>query len=182
MELTESINSINKQLSDLFGIDTITGQSIWRVSWANDQYEKRLTDITIEGKELMQPEVQLLPKYSYIRDRWILERLVLIPVVNMSELPTQKMSYECMWNFEDKYGNYLPPTVEGCKFVINLIYSAMGRSNMAKYVDEEAKNPIETREKRINKLVEELFGNETDTGDALAHHSGVGYTKPVKES
>jgi hypothetical protein len=42
MELTEKIESINNQLIELYGIDTITGQAMWRVVWSEDQFEHRL--------------------------------------------------------------------------------------------------------------------------------------------
>lgn len=186
MELTEPIESINQQLIDLFGIDTITGQPIFRVVWAAEQYEKRLSKFTREGLELINPEVMLLPKYDQrdldYKDRWILERLVLVPEINQSELPAAVLSYEPLWVFRDRNNDYLPPTLWACKFVVDTVYAALGKKGMAKYVDEEAKNPIEAREKRINNMIEELFGNETDTGDALAHKSGVTVPGPNKES
>lgn len=174
MELTESIDSINAQLIDLFGIDTVTGQPIYRVSWSEDQLEKRLTKFTKEGFELLHAEVRELPKYrQWIKEKWVLERLTIIPEINANDLPTQKTSYEPLWVFEDGNGNPLPPVMWACKFCIDTVHAAMGRSSLAKYVDEEAKNPIEHREERINKLQNELFGNETSTGDALAQGYGV---------
>lgn len=183
MELTEPIESINRQLIDLFGIDTVSGQAMWRVVWSEDQFEKRLTDCTDEGLQLLRPEVRLLPKYrQWIREKFVLERLTVIPEVNSDELPTQKVSYEPIYVFEDRYGNYLPPRIDASKFVIDSLYAAMGRSSMRKYVDEEEKNPMEVREARIDKLQEELFGNETDTGDALAHGQAIIVPNNYKEN
>lgn len=175
-ELPEDVKRINKQLADNFGVDSISGQAIWRVAWSNDQFEKRLSEYTPEGLQLLHPEVQVLRKYQHVRDRWILERLCLIPDVNVGDLPSQKQSYECMYPFENAYtGDALPPKYEAARFVIDCVYAAMGKKGLRKYVDEEAKNPIETRAQRINQLTEELFGDEssllgrTITGEAVAY-------------
>ncbi len=174
MELTESIESINRQIIDLFGIDTVTGDAMWRVVWSEDQYEKRLVDTTPEGLFLLTPVVREVSKYKqWVHEKWVLERLVLVPDVNKNELPSQKVSYEPIWVFEDKEGDSLPPTVWACKFIIDTVYAAMGKRGLRKYVDEEEKNPVETREKRIDKLQEELFGDEsgllgtTITGESI---------------
>lgn len=174
--IPQEIIEINKQLKHHFGIDTVTSEPIWRVSWSSDQFEKRLSEYTPEGLQLLNPEVQLLPKYQHCPDRWVLERLVLIPDVHLMELPTQKQSYECMHEFSNAYnGEMIVPTFRACKFVVDTVYAAMGKKSMRKYVDEEAKNPIESQEKRINELMEELFGSEssllgrTVTGEAVAY-------------
>lgn len=174
MELTEPIESINKQLVDLFGIDTATGQPIFRVVWSEDQFEKRMVDTTDTGIQLLHPVLKLVPKYSqWIDNRFVLERLVLVPEQNIQELAGVKLSYEPLWVFRGKFDEYVPPTVWACKFVIDTLYAALGKTSMAKYVDEEAEHPEEVREKRIGKLQEELFGDEssligrTITGEAI---------------
>jgi len=173
MELTERIDSINRQLRSMFGIDTETRESIFRVVWSEDQFEKRLTKHTAAGIELLTPMVCEMPKYrQWIKEKYVLERLVLVPEVNTEELGVKK-SYEPLWVFRDDKNNYLPPKLEVCRIVIDTLYAALGKKSMAKYVDEEAKNPIEMQEKRINKLQEELFGDEsgllgrTITGESI---------------
>lgn len=161
MELTEPIESINRQLVDLFGIDTITNKAMFRVVWSEDQFEKRKTEYTDSGIKLLEPEVRELPKYrQWIHNKYVLERLVAVPEVNKNEI-FDKISYEPLWVFEDSRGNALPPTVWACKFCIDTVHAAIGKAGLRKYVDEEAENPIESREKRINKLEEELFGDES---------------------
>ena len=174
--LPGAVQEINRQLIAEYGIDSDGGQPIWRVSWSNDQYEKRLSTHSAKGIQLLHPEVINLPKYQWIKDRWILERLCLVPDVNVGDLPSQKKSYECMWKFKNAFTEEaLPPNFVVAKFVVDTVYAAMGKSSMAKYVDEETKNPLESREKRINALQEELFGDEsfllgrTVTGEAVAY-------------
>lgn len=176
MELTETVESINRQLIDLFGIDTITGLPIFRVVWSNNQLEKRLMDTTDTGIILLTPVVREVLKYKqWVRDKFILERLVLIPDVNQSELPAQKLSYEPLWVFQNSQGDPLPPALWACKFIIDTVYAAMGKRSLRKYVDVEEQNPVEEREKRIAMLTEELFGDEsgllgtTITGETVAY-------------
>lgn len=185
-KLPQDIQIINKKLIDYYGIDTVTGQPIWRISWSNDQYEKRRSEYTPEGLQLLYPEVQLLPKYQWVKDRWILERLVLVPDIHVDELPTQKQSYEILWKFESQLGEALPPTFKAAKFVVDTVMAAMGKKSMRKYVDDEAQNPIDSRAQRIDKLTEELFGDEssllgrTITGEAVAY-TGEPKIEPVKK-
>ncbi len=188
MELTEPIESINKQLISLFGIDSDTGRPMFRVVSSWDQYEKRFTNVTKEGFQMLTPEVIELPKYDQrdldYKDCYILERLVIVPAMHQNEL-VQVQSYEPLWVFrgKDRDGNEVPvpPKTDACKFIIDTMYAAMGKSNMAKYVDEEAKNPIETRNKRIDKLTEELFGDESNLLGRTITGEAVGYTGSPKE-
>lgn len=176
MELSESIESINLQLIDLFGIDTSTGQPLFRVVWSEDQFEKRLTDRSNSGLILPTPMMKLLPKYKqWIKERYVLERLVIVPEVNIKELAGIKLSYEPVWVFKSKNDNYVPPTLWGCKFVIDTLYAALGKQSLAKYADPESEleNALELKRERVSKLEEELFGDEssilgrTITGEAI---------------
>ena len=171
------VESLNQSLIDLYGIDTSTGEAIWRVVWSEDQFEKRLgtySDYTREGIYLKTvTEVRLVPKYrQWIKEKWVLEQLTVVPEMNMPELPTTKLSYEPMFPFEDARGEALPPKLEVCKIVIDSIYAAMGKKSLAKYVDEEAINDPK-RLKAVNKIYEELFGNESEITDSLAFGTAV---------
>ena len=174
MELTESINSLNRQLIDLFGIETLTGRPMWRIVWSEDELEKRMINFTEEGLILLTPVVREVPKYRhYIRERYILERLVIIPDIQSKELPSSHLSYEPMWTFMDGMGNYLPPNLEAAKFIIDTVLAAQGKSSLAKYKDPDKENPIERKQARVDALEKELFGNETNIGDSLAHGMGI---------
>jgi hypothetical protein len=175
MELTEPIESINKQLRDQFGLDSDTGRPMFRVVWSEDQFEIRMTDKTDTGIQLLSPILKELPKYrQWIKEKYVLERLVIVPEPDRKELPTSILSYEPLWVFKNKEDGYVPPAFWACKFVIDTLYAALGKQSMAKYIDEESKHPIEAKEKRIEKLTEELFGDEssllgrTITGEAIA--------------
>jgi hypothetical protein len=181
MNETKFVDYLNKYLRFSFGIDTGTNQPMFRVVFSDDQFEKRMTEFTDSGIQLLNPEVREQPKYKTIgiQGKWILERLVVVPEINIKELAGAKLSYEPLWVFQDKDGFPLPPKLEACKLIIDTLYAALGKQSMAKYVDELAKNPKEERDKRINNLQSELFGNETAVGDALAHGYGISQTGPT---
>lgn len=178
------LEAMNQALIDLYGIDTSTGQAIWRVVWSEDQFEKRLgtyRDITPNGLFIREvTEIREVPKYrQWIREKYVLERLVVIPDTNIPELPATKLSYEPMFPFEDAQERALPPKLEVCKIVIDTIYAAQGKSSLAKYVDEEAKNDPK-RKQAVKEIYDELFGDETKITDALA--MGHGIVVPGKEN
>jgi hypothetical protein len=182
MELAEKIDSINRQLVDFFGIDTVSGDPMWRVAWSEDQFEYRLgtyDDYTPGGLYIRTvTEVRYVPKYrQWIKEKYVLEQLVIVPEVNAGDLPGVKISYEPMWTFQDNFGNYLSPTISACQFIINLILESKGKNTFAKYKDPlgglTTEEQIEVRDQQINDLQKDLFGNETDAGDALAHGEAI---------
>ena len=182
MELTEPVESINNQLIDLFGVDTLTGLPIWRIVWSADQYEKRLgtyDDYSPAGLFIRTvTEVREVRKYSqWIIDKYVLERLVVVPEENQPELPMSKLSYEPIYVFQTSSGMYLPPRVDAAKFVIDAVYAAQGKGSLARYKDPDAglapDELVGKRAKEIDNLQEELFGNESYVGDALAHNEAI---------
>ena len=171
MKLADTeIEELNKWLAEQFGIDSVTGKCMWRVVWSDDQFEKRFgtyTDYTEDGKLFIREvtEVRLVPKYrQWIQHKYILEHLVAVPQQNMVELLDIKMSYENLWTFEDKNGNPLPPRRDACEFIINTVLAAMhGTGNLKKYEDDESteEKSLELKRKRVDGLVEELFGEQS---------------------
>lgn len=173
MELTESIDSINRQLVDLYGIDTITGQPIWRVVFSEDQLVKQRVDCDEHGWPLQKPEVREIPKYrQWIKAKYILERLTLVPDFQIEEMAGEQISYECLFVFEKKDGTALPPRVDVCKMVIDTIYAAQGKQSMARYVDDYSQYTEEEREKRISELVEYLW-DPSENADAIVEGQGI---------
>lgn len=175
METTESIESINRQLVENFGVDTLTGSPIWRIVWSDDQFEKRFgtfDDITPNGLYIRTvTEVREVPKYKqWIHQRFILERLVVIPEQNQDELPAAKVSYEPIWTFEDANGNYLPPKWEATKFIVDTVYAAQYSTHtLRKYVDDESsqEKSLELKAKRVDEIVEALWGEQSQFHDGI---------------
>ncbi len=165
----QTVEDINKQLVDFFGIDTESNNPIWRVVYSEDQYEHRhgtYDDYTPNGLYIRTvTEVRYVPKYKqWIHNKYILERLVVIPDVSIPELPATRKSYEPIWVFQDKDENALPPRIDACQFIINTIYAAQyGTKNLKKFHDPESSQEayLETQKKRIDGIVEELFGEQS---------------------
>jgi hypothetical protein len=178
MYSVEPIDVLNKRLIENFGLFSTTTLPLWRVSWSEDQFEKRWLTYTKDGFELLTPEVHEVPKYrQWIKDKYILERLIAIPEYVENDL-VDNLTYEPIWVFEDKNGFPLPPKWEAIYLIINQVYKAASNftPGVAKYKDPEivdAKLAPEMQKAKIDKLIEEMFGNETDTGDALAYREGV---------
>ncbi len=189
MELTENIKSLNNQLINLFGIDTLTGIPIWRIVFSEDQFEKRLgTYEDYAGAIYLRTvtEVRLVPKYrQWIQEKYVLERLVVVPEVNSSDLPSSKISYEPIFVFETKDGDYLPPRIDAAKFVIDTIYAAQySNHNLAKYKDPEStqEESIELQRQRVDELVEAIFGDSTDISEAIERKEGIFVPSNYKEN
>jgi hypothetical protein len=174
MELREPIEEINRKLALEFGRDVLSNMPRFRVVFSEDQFEKRLTDYSDSGLFLTTPQVRLLPKYKqWITAKYILERYV--EVQGETDL-VERHSYEPAWVFQDKLGRYLPPFYEGCKLIIESMYSRIaGANSFAKYKDENATK--EGRLAEIEKVERELFGNETEVGDHLAYGTGVSFAQ-----
>ena len=168
--MTPEIERINNSLRDRYGIDTVTGQAMWRVVFSDDQTEKRMMTHSDGGILLLQPEAREVKKYRWIKHKWGLEHLVLVPVVQQYELCGIKQSYEWMFTFDDKDGNPLPPKYEVCQYVINLIEMARDNAqpNVAKYIEDP-----EAAKKELAEIEEYLHGNETEVADHLMFGSGV---------
>ncbi len=172
MELRESVESINERLIEHYSRDIGDGRPNYRIVFSDDLMEKRKVTHDAHGNELIFAEVRLVPKYRQWKPhRYILERLV--PVIGETDL-LEKMSYEPLWTFEDKRGKYLPPWFEACRHIIeNILMNIASKNYYTKYKDTMSKDEYIAK---IQKMEDELFGNETDIGDALAYKSGVGYT------
>ena len=169
--LPVEVKKLNRQLESHFGIDTTSMRQMWRVVWSDDQYEKRMTDRTDAGIILLTPELRDLPKYQWIKSHWVLENLVVVPEHQQNELAGIQTSYEPLHTFRDQ----IIPSFEAVKFLIDLVNAAKGKGTLHKYIDPDAENPLEKANERVDRLMEELFGDEssllgrTITGEAVAY-------------
>jgi len=169
----ESIETLNDRLTEFYGADSVTGRPIFRIVWANDQTEKRMVESSEKGVQFLFPEAQIVKKYPYLKDLYVLERLVIVPDFQRAELLDLKVSYEPVWAYCNADRNPVPPVWWATKFVVDTLYAALGKKSMAKYVEDEKNTTKEGREQRIQEIQAELFGNETETTDALAYKEGI---------
>jgi hypothetical protein len=169
----ESIETLNTRLVDFFGTDSNSGKPMFRIVWANDETEKRMVGETENGVQLLFAEVRLVKKYPYLKDLYLLEQLVAVPDMNIDELPTQKLSYEPLWAYCNDKRIPRPPTWPATKLIIDTMFAVKGVHSLRKYVDSELNTTEDGRQERIKLIHEELFGDETETGDALRYKEGI---------
>jgi len=163
------LDDLNKKLKENFG--QFDDKPKFRLVWSEDQFEKRLSNVTSEGLRLQYPQMIELPKYRhYLKDRYVLERLTEVPAFQAKELATA-LSYEPIWVFEGMKNEPIKPNYGACKFVIETLLESTKDSIGAKYKDIE--DTPEEKLKRIEEIENDLWGNETEIGDALAHKQAI---------
>jgi len=177
MSLFEPIDIINKRLKDRYGSDA--EKPNYRIVYSDEQWEMRETAYTDEGIPLLHPEVRRLPKYrQWIQNKWVLERLTVVPSVNSRELPVSQLSYEPIFVFEDAKGRALPPAWAVAQLAIDAIHKQMREAGVyTKYHDEfdglNTEQLIEKKKEKIDDIVKVMFANESEVGDALATENAI---------
>ncbi len=178
-DIPPEILEINKQLARNHGNLKGSELPLYRVSWSDDQLEKRsgeFEDRTPEGFLIRRvEEVRECKKYWYIRGRWVLERLIEVPLGFETQL-VDELSYECIWVFEGKDKEPVPPLYRACDLIIQMIHMQAAKVNGVKYKDPDVvdmRDQAEFNKEKLKRLTQELFGNETDTSDALGIGDGI---------
>ena len=169
----ESIETLNTRLEEFFGQDSNTNQPIFRIVWANDEVEKILTMVSQEGLEFLSPQTREVKKYPYLKDLYVLERLVVVPDQNSKELLGKKLSYEPLWAYCNDKRQPVRPVWPATKLVIDVLYAALGKQSLRKYIEDEKETSKEGRDQRIKELQDTLFADDTDVSDALHYKEGI---------
>lgn len=169
---------INHRLADTFG--NTADMPNFRLVWSDDERERRGTLYTEEGFQLLYPEVREMRKYPDIRERYVLESLIenYDPDQIEDGKPVAVLIYQPIWTFEifDNQRNRIGviPSYAACRFIIEIVLNNIAQAgNYVKY-KETGLSEEEQREK-IDKLQQELFGNESTITDALSLRQGVAY-------
>ena len=113
---------LDKVLSERFGLTSL-GLPLMRLSWTSDQ-----TEILVAEHELWADGVFIksevgpkeVLKYPGVPNRYCIEKLEPAP----PELPEKPYTYEAIYFFQDKDGNYLEPIEEVCCFVSRCFLTA----------------------------------------------------------
>ncbi len=173
--IVESIEEINRLLDINFGrFDGVRPN--WRVVWSEDQLEKRhgkWEDRTKEGIFIRYvEEVREVPKYrQYASEKYILETLR--PVDDLDAV--EKVRYEPVWTFKDRFDNALAPRYDVCKLVIDTIHHNMNHRKgiIEHHPMADPKTAPEVQKAKIDNMYEKLFGNETPVTSALSQQRGI---------
>jgi len=181
--LPSEFEAFNQRLIELYGrMDT--NLPYFRLVWSDDVYEKRWMTHTDEGFQLLFPEVREVPKYKgWKSNRYVLEGLQ--EVQGETDIPA-KISYEPIWTFQDRNGEYLIPIWPAIQLILETLKENVEKAGTVKYKDPESdpKEAMEVQEQRVKEYEEALFGNESKITTALSHRSGVAYgpgSSPNKE-
>lgn len=168
-ELVEPLERINYVLERDY--PKLENRPVYRVVWANDLIEKRWVTHNEDGFEYVNPRVEERKKYKNDSvDRYVLERLTIIPEGVPTDL-VDRLSYEPIWTFQDRHGNYLPPRLDACKIVIDQIESNINSAGHRPIIKDD-QSP-EAKKAELDRMEYILFGEETPITDALAYGSGV---------
>ena len=182
IEYQDLVKELNQKLKEMYG-EFAEGTPNYRIVWSDDQFEYRdvtsspVSKFDAHGNKIGEETgVLFLPKYrQWIPHMWVLEKCIDVPEIGNPELIT-KFSYEPIFPFRDRNGQALPPVWDICWITIASINYHMGREvQMYKDPDLSPEQQI----MKIDKIMADLFPNETEIGDALAQKSGVGYTKEI---
>ena len=124
-------------------------------------------------------------KYPDIRERYVLEWLQVN--LNFDKLedgkPVEELIYSPCWTFEvlndQREKCFIAPNYGACKFVIETVLNAIAQAGnyTAKYKDPEfnSEAALAEKEKRVEGLMLDLFGDESAITDALSIRAGVAY-------
>jgi len=170
------VDYINKVLA-LSGKNDF-GQPLYRVVWSDYQLEKRkgvFRDFL--GKVFLREYVGVreVPKYNYLKERWILERWLPPSIAWSPELPDSSQgSYEPIYVFQDKFGNFLQANLKVAQLIVD-------RAETPTHVtpEERMAEKDEIDEKEV-----QFYMDYLDTSviqNALHMKDGVGYGQGIKD-
>ena len=151
---------INRELLKLYGKD-INLRPMYRIVQNYNLTEKRFGSVFYGDIELPSKQAVEVPKYSYVPDGyWILEQL--FNTTNKELCST--FTYEPLWIFKTKDGEYQSPNLKACVFVIE----ASRRGPVAiETADEKQKREIAT--------FREMLGGNAGIAESLASQEGVSF-------
>jgi len=170
------VESINQQLQ-LHGLN-LKGEPLYRIVWSDFQTEMRYGRFREFFQRIFLREfvgTKEVPKYNFLKERWILERWLPPELVYTPELPLSSQgSYEPIYVFQDKNGNYLPPILKAAEFVI-------GRAEHPTHTtpEERMNEKDEIERKEIEHYMDAL--EVSPITNALHMKEAVGYSKEIKK-
>jgi hypothetical protein len=155
-------------------------QPLMRLVWSDDMHELRrgtFTDFDVHGNPIRTyTKLETVLKYSYIKERWILEKWAPPEHVLNPELPeSHKGSYEPVYVFEDFRGNSLLLNLKVAQMVAR--NSLLGKSRSLR--KSEIAERHEQKEKQLDKRDWDILNDESALVSQL--HDGSAIILPGKE-
>ena len=152
MTLPTEIEDINEKLKGRFGLKD--DKPRFQLVWSENEQEYRPVEFT-RGMKLLYPEMMYVRKYSYIKDRYVLEKW-------------RDGSYEPIWVFEDKNHEFLMPIWRATE-IIALASDDVIVKNFGDYLSEDDK----AMEKEV-----EYFEDMLEDGNPYGNQE-TNFVKPV---
>lgn len=186
----ENVKLINKSLVDQYG-KALDGTPKFRVVWSNDLYETRKGRFerhTEAGIYLGSYEgIQKAPKYTYIRDKYILEVYTKAfpdvfggSILQSSDIVKEGDFYEPLRVFQRKVNGkqeYLPPRWDVCKVICDSFVDLINRPRAQRITDEIVKADDKRQfDGEVAKFFDILTHEDSDILLALRDKEGVGYS------
>ena len=173
----KEVERLNKLLIDYYGRGP-SDLPFFRLIWGADSFERRKMTHTDNGVELIHPVVRQVPTYwPDLQNKYILEGLTMVPEWVETDL-VDKLVYQPTWVFETKYGEPLYPSWKAIKTVLDTVrHNVENAGKRGPYKDpmvgESDEETLFLKGQEIDRIQQELFGNETDVTDALKLKSGI---------
>ena len=173
-----TVDLINKELKN-YG-SNIYGDPIFRCVFSDEQVENRKgTFNEFYGKIFLRTvtKIKEVNKYPWIKRRWLIERWASGSLAYHPDLETDRNGvYICVYVFQDKYGQYLPPVLWAAELVVKTLLNPKKKS-----LSEEMEIYSKIEKQEVDEIESELL-IETDQSKTKDHKSiresmSIGYTK-----
>jgi len=126
---------IDKQQVALINFDIrLKWSNRYRVVWAEDQFETRC--------KVLGAEAELLPKYSYLKERFVLEKYFGDGLFQVPVEVKDWNGWEIVWAFEPLQD----PNLSVCMFIIECLENGVKRTLKDHYNEEKQKFDAEVQE------------------------------------
>lgn len=174
--MSESVDTLNKRLAEYYGRSP-AGLPIYRLVFSDSQTEKRRGEFEeFLGKIFLRRVfgVREVPKYPYVKGRWILE--VWLPISHPEIYNSEyNGSYEPLWVFQDINGNHQQPIWKAIQLLISWNENKVRKD--AKMVEAEEE---EERQRQEQKDFEILDNQMPSLVSKLASKEAVSVPKEYK--
>ena len=138
----ETIEVLNQRLKDTFGA-LLDGRPRYRLVWTTTQTEVRKDNYNVYyGSIYLRTEenvIKEVPKYPFDRDRFALEYHTYEHPPNLISF---NGSYEPVWIFRDKNGDFIYPNWAVLSFMIKAFEGGVGRKLTPSDIDEQEQKEL----------------------------------------
>ena len=171
IKLNDTVIKINKKLKQLFGGIPTT----YRVVFSDNELEKRLGEFKVfSGPIYLRTEraCRECLKYPYIKSKFVIEKFNLPDTISLKELPeSNNGSYEPIYVFEDKDGNFLHPNIQVAIMVCHANQNPINYWTRKNQFDKEEQD-------QAKKEYEAVYFGQQESNISSALHFGEGIIVP----